>query len=90
MNATLHTIKPAAPKSSTPTRKQRSAHKALRRQAGTAVGVGAVAVTLTTLSLSHLARGIEPTIMPAPKRRLDTSERGGVPGFLDRRPGGAS
>src|SRR5262252_2736836 len=33
--------------------------KALRRQAGTAVGVGSVAVTLTTLSLSHLAHGIE-------------------------------
>jgi DNA repair and recombination protein RAD52 len=25
------------------------------------------------------------TIMPAPKRRLDTTERDGVPGFLDRR-----
>ena len=33
--------------------------KALRRQAGTAVGVGSVAVTLTALSLSHLAHGIE-------------------------------
>jgi hypothetical protein len=32
--------------------------KALRRQAGTAVGIGLVAVTLTTLSLSHLAHGI--------------------------------
>ena len=32
--------------------------RALSRQAGTAIGVGAVAVTLTALSLSHLARGI--------------------------------
>jgi hypothetical protein len=33
--------------------------RALNRQAGTAIGVGAVAVTLTALSLSHLAAGIE-------------------------------
>jgi hypothetical protein len=42
-----------------PSRKDRRAAKALRRQAGTALGVGAVAVTLTALSLSHLAHGIE-------------------------------
>jgi hypothetical protein len=30
----------------------------LSRQAGTAIGVGAVAVTLTASSLSHLAAGI--------------------------------
>jgi hypothetical protein len=33
--------------------------KAIRRQAGTAVAVGLVAVTLTALSLSHLAHGVE-------------------------------
>src|SRR5215468_11605367 len=42
-----------------PSRKDRRAAKALRRQAGTALGVGAVAATLTALSLSHLAHGIE-------------------------------
>jgi hypothetical protein len=35
------------------------ATRAMRRQGGTAVGIGAVAVTLTALSLSHLAHGIE-------------------------------
>jgi hypothetical protein len=35
------------------------ASRALRRQAATAVGIGAVAVTLTALSLSHLAHGVE-------------------------------
>ncbi len=33
--------------------------RAMRRQAGTAVAVGFVAVTLTALSLSHLAHGVE-------------------------------
>src|SRR5258707_694749 len=33
--------------------------RAVRRQAGTAVGIGTVAVTLTALSLSHLSHGIE-------------------------------
>src|SRR5262245_745099 len=33
--------------------------RAMRRQGATAVGIGAVAVTLTALSLSHLAHGIE-------------------------------
>jgi hypothetical protein len=47
-----------APKSA-PSRKHSRAIKALRRQAGTPLGVGAVAVTLTALSLSHLAHGIE-------------------------------
>jgi hypothetical protein len=32
--------------------------RAIHRQAGTAAAIGAVAVTLTTLSLSHLAHGI--------------------------------
>jgi hypothetical protein len=43
------------------TRKVRRATRAtrsLRRQAGTAIGIGVVAVTLTALSLSHLAHGI--------------------------------
>jgi len=53
-------LRPAAsvPKGTT-SRKDRKAAKALHRQAGTALGVGAVAVTLTALSLSHLAYGIE-------------------------------
>jgi hypothetical protein len=34
------------------------ANRALRRQAWTAVGIGIVALTLTALSLSHLAHGI--------------------------------
>ncbi len=39
----------------------RSRHfaRALRRQSGAAVAVGAVAATLTALSLTHLAHGIE-------------------------------
>jgi hypothetical protein len=36
----------------------RKAFKALRRQSGAAIAIGAVGVTLTTLSLSHLAHGI--------------------------------
>jgi hypothetical protein len=39
-------------------RRHTRAAKALRRQAGTAIGVGLVAVTLTALSLSHLAHGM--------------------------------
>jgi hypothetical protein len=51
------------PKSTTKTparqiRRTTRATRALRRQAGTAIGIGAVAVTLTALSLSHLAHGI--------------------------------
>jgi len=52
-------LRPAAPVPKAPSRKDRRAAKALRRQAGTALGVGVVAVTLTALSLSHLAHGIE-------------------------------
>src|SRR5262252_4087537 len=51
--------KPAPTVHRAPSRRDCRAHKALRRQAGTAVGVGAVAVTLTALSLSHLAHGVE-------------------------------
>jgi hypothetical protein len=40
-------------------RRNTRAARALRRQAGTAVGLGLVALTLTALSLSHLAHGIE-------------------------------
>jgi hypothetical protein len=57
MEATVHRLK-SAPKRA-PSRSDRRAHKALRRQAGTAIGVGTVAVTLTALSLSHLAHGVE-------------------------------
>jgi hypothetical protein len=56
--SSIHQLKPAAPKRAAYPATRR-AHKALRRQAGTAAGVGLVAVTLTTLSLSHLAHGIE-------------------------------
>jgi hypothetical protein len=42
----------------TPPRRAGQAVKAVRRQAGTATGVGIVAAILTTLSLSHLAAGI--------------------------------
>ena len=59
MNASVHTLKPAAPKRAASSNKNRRADKALRRQAGTAVGVGAVAITLTALGLSYLAHGIE-------------------------------
>ena len=52
-------LRPAALVPKVPSRKDRRALKALRRQAGTALGVGVVAVTLTALSLSHLAHGIE-------------------------------
>lgn len=55
--AKVHRLTPA-PKGA-PSRKHRRAVRALRRQAGTAVGVGCVAVTLTALSLNHLAHGIE-------------------------------
>src|SRR5580704_2914168 len=37
----------------------RKALKALRRQSGAAIAIGAVGVTLVTLSLNHLAHGIE-------------------------------
>ena len=56
-SATVHQLKAAPKRAVSP--KSRRAHKALRRQAGTAIGVGAVAVTLTALSLSHLAHGVE-------------------------------
>jgi hypothetical protein len=42
----------------TPPRRAGQAVKAVRRQAGTATGVGIVAAILTTLSLAHLAHGI--------------------------------
>jgi hypothetical protein len=51
-------IKPAQ-KTSKQIRHTTRATKAIRRQAGTAVAVGLVAVTLTALSLSHLAHGVE-------------------------------
>src|SRR6266478_9690157 len=46
-------------KTSHQVRRSQRVTRSIRRQAGTAIGVGAVAVTLTTLSLSHLAHGIE-------------------------------
>ena len=55
---TIVQLKPAQ-KTQTTSQLSRNAARALRRQAGTAVGIGAVAVTLTALSLSHLAHGVE-------------------------------
>ncbi len=51
-------LKTKAPQSQ-PQRRAKGATKALRRQTSAALGIGFVAVTLTTLSLSHLAHGIE-------------------------------
>src|SRR5258708_28025066 len=48
----------ATTKTSHQVRRSQRVTRSIRRQAGTAVGVGAVAVTLTALSLSHLAHGI--------------------------------
>lgn len=42
-----------------PRQRSRSFAKALRRQTFSAIGVGSIAVTLTALSLTHLAHGIE-------------------------------
>src|SRR6266481_3473985 len=46
-------------KTSHQVRRSQRVTRSIRRQAGTAIGVGAVAVTLTALSLSHLAHGVE-------------------------------
>src|SRR5260370_37085813 len=54
--ATLHVLKPQ--KAPAQVRRGQRASRALRRQGATAIGIGAVAVTLTALSLSHLAHGI--------------------------------
>jgi len=54
--AVIHQLKPA--KAPALSRRGQRFTRALRRQAGTAIGIGAVAVTLTALSLSHLAHGI--------------------------------
>src|SRR5260221_8766972 len=56
--ATIHTIKTAVPKGTAP-RKQRKAKAALLRRHAPAIGLGAVIMVLLSLSLSHLARGIE-------------------------------
>lgn len=56
--ATLHPF-PKQKKVSRQARRATRATKALRRQAATAAGIGLVAVTLTGLSLSHLAHGVE-------------------------------
>jgi len=50
---------PRVSKSRQTVRRSARAARALRRQAWTAVGIGCVALTLTALSLSHLAHGIE-------------------------------
>lgn len=55
--ATLHPF-PKQKKQAKQARKATRATRALRRQAATAAGIGLVAVTLTGLSLSHLAHGV--------------------------------
>jgi hypothetical protein len=54
---------PTVRREPTPSRPQRHqnrrALKALRRQSGAAIAIGGVGVTLVTLSLNHLAHGIE-------------------------------
>jgi hypothetical protein len=50
----------------TPRHQNRQALKALRRQSGAAIAIGAVGVTLVTLSLNHLAHGIELVTGAAP------------------------
>jgi hypothetical protein len=54
---------PAARREPAPSRPQRQqkrrAIKALRRQSGAAIAIGGVGVTLVTVSLNHLAHGIE-------------------------------
>jgi hypothetical protein len=52
----LHVVKPTQ-KAPAQVRRGQRATRALRRQGSTAIGIGAVAVTLT--ALSHLAHGIE-------------------------------
>jgi hypothetical protein len=47
------------PAQKTTTRRSIRATKALRRQSGAAIAIGGVGVTLVTLSLNHLAHGIE-------------------------------
>jgi hypothetical protein len=59
MAATVLPLNKSAQKTIPATRRGTRVGKALRRQAGTAIGIGAVAVTLTALSLSHLAHGVE-------------------------------
>jgi hypothetical protein len=56
--ATPNVVRISASQKPAIVRKHTRATRAVRRQAGTAIGIGAVAVTLTTLSLSHLAHGI--------------------------------
>jgi hypothetical protein len=57
-NSNVLALKPTT-KTSHQVRRSQRVTRAIRRQAGTAVGIGAVAVTLTALSLSHLAHGVE-------------------------------
>ena len=58
MNASVHTLKPVAPKRAASKNRKASKAALLRRHAP-AIGLGAVIVVLLYLSLSHLARGIQ-------------------------------
>ena len=58
MSAVVQLKTKAAPQNQ-PQRRTKQASKALRRQTSAALGIGFAAATLTTLSLSHLAHGIE-------------------------------
>lgn len=55
MTATVTKLRPAKPVAKVP---GRAAAKKVRRQGASAIAIGAVAATLTALSLSHLAHGI--------------------------------
>ena len=57
-NAQVVQLKTTA-KTTREVRRTAGATRSLRRQAATAVGIGASAVTLNALSLSHLAHGIQ-------------------------------
>jgi hypothetical protein len=56
--AKVHKLRPVPAAKGMPLHRSRHKQRRLRRQAGTAIGVGFVAVTLTALSLSHLAHGV--------------------------------
>src|SRR5260221_5869115 len=56
-NATVHKL--AVPKGTAPRKQRRAAKTALLRPHAPAIGLGAVIMVLLSLSLSHLARGIE-------------------------------
>jgi hypothetical protein len=71
--STVVRLKPSTPSTSAKPKSKRAA-KALRRQAISALGVGVIATTLTALSLTHLAHGIE-IVTHASTWESDATER---------------